>query len=94
MTTMLGKRITKNSMMGTEQPAQILLPTTVIGESVSTVNILRTETANRTDPTIQPSIAHIKQANKLGHSDWNYPPFRIRKSGNKMSVDFGPNVDE
>ena len=52
ITTPLGKSITRNWVTGTEQPDQILLPTTEIGGSVSIVNTLRTDTENWKDPTI------------------------------------------
>ena len=58
-------------MTGTEQLAHILLLTTEIGGSVGMANILRTDTENRTDPTIQPTIFHLKQETGPGHSDSN-----------------------
>ena len=61
--------MTRNWMVGTEQLKQILLPTTEIGGSVIIANTLRTETENQTDPNIQPTIVHIKQATGEGHSD-------------------------
>ena len=68
-------------MMGTEQPAQISLPTTEIGESISIVNPFRTETANQKDPIIQPTIVHLKQSNVPGNSDQKYFPIGSLNSG-------------
>ena len=59
-------------MTGTKQPAQILFLTTEMGGSVSIVNTLRTDTANQTDITIQPTIAHLKQAAVTGLIDQNH----------------------
>ena len=68
-------------MMGTEQPAQILLPTTEIVGSISIANPFRTETANQRDPTIQPTIVPFKQANVPGNSDHKYFPIGSLNSG-------------
>ena len=81
MATPLGKSITRNRITGTEQPAKILLPTTEIGGSVIIANTLSTDTENFTEPTIQPTIFHLKQATGLGHSDWNHFPIGILNSG-------------
>ena len=64
-------------MTGTEQPAQILLPTNKIGRSVIIMNMPRTDTSNRMDPTNQQTIIHFKQVNGLGHSDCNHFPIGI-----------------
>ena len=57
--------------MGTEQPAKFFLPTTEIWGSISIANTLRIDTAHWTDPTIQPTIVHLKQATGPQHSDQN-----------------------
>ena len=51
---------TRNLMMGTEQLNQILFPATEIGGSVRIENTPRTDIENRKDPTIQPTIYHLK----------------------------------
>ena len=61
-------------MAGMEQPAQILLPNTEIRVFVSIVDTLRTDTANQTDLTIQPTIFHLKEVTVPVHSDQNHPP--------------------
>ena len=61
-------------MTGTEQLDKILFPITKIVGSVSIADTLRTGTANCTDPTIQPTIFHPKQATRLGRSDRNHFP--------------------
>ena len=76
MATTLGKIITMNWMTGTEKPAKILLPTTEIGGSVKYLmgiaNPFRTEIANQTDPTIQPTVTHFNQLIGMLHSYWNH----------------------
>ena len=42
---------------------------------------LRTEKVNRTDPTSQPTIVHLKQATGPGHNERNHFPIRIFNSG-------------
>ena len=66
MDTLIGKSITSNWMMVTEQLAQILLPTNEIGGYLSIKNTLRDDTANWMDPTIQKTIIHFKQATGPG----------------------------
>ena len=69
MTTTLGKSITSNWMMGTEQPPHILLTTTTqIGQSLIIANPLRADTENLTDPT-------------MGHNDQNHFPIGSFNSG-------------
>ena len=77
MTTPIGESITSNQMTGREQLAQILLPTTEIGGSVSIANTIRTDTENWNEPTIQPTIVHLKQVTVAGHSDRNHFPISI-----------------
>ena len=72
MTNLLGKSITRNQITGTEQLSQIMFLTTEIGGSVSTANTLRTNTVNRRGPTIQPTIIHLNQATRMGHSERNH----------------------
>ena len=79
-------------MVGTEQLEEILLPTTEIGGSVSIANTLRTDTDNRTDPTIQPTIVHIDQATKRVQSDQNHFPIGILNSGIGVPI-YGRNID-
>ena len=62
-------------MTGMEQPAQTLLPTTEKGGYVSITNIIRSDTANRTDLTIQPKIIHMSKTTGMGNSDRN--PFSV-----------------
>ena len=88
----LGKSITTNRMMGTEQPYKILLPTTKIGRSITIANTLRTDTENRTDPTIQPKILHPKQATEMVHSECNHFPIRNLNSGIDVTI-YGRNID-
>ena len=56
MATPLGKIITRDWMTGMDQPAQILFPTTEIGESVKysmgIADPLRTDTTNWAESTI------------------------------------------
>ena len=61
-------------MTGTEQLAQILLPTTGIGGSVIITNILKIDTANLKDTTIQLTIVNLKQSTIPRHSDRNHFP--------------------
>ena len=54
--------------------------------------IIRTDTANRMDPTSRPTIAHLNQATVPGHNDPNHFPIGILNSG----IDFprsGNNID-
>ena len=70
MTTPLGKSITRNMIMGTED--QVLLPTEIEGSVkflVGIANPFRTHTANLTDLTIQPIIFHSNQVTGPVHSD-------------------------
>ena len=70
MTTPLGKSITRNMIMGTED--QVLLPTEIEGSVkflVGIANPFRTHTANLTDLTIQPIIFHSNQVTGTVHSD-------------------------
>ena len=73
MTNPLGEIITRNWMTGTEKPVQIFLDTE-IGESVSIANTIRSYTVNRMDPSIQPTIFHLKEVTVPVHSDQNHPP--------------------
>ena len=63
-------------MIGTEQTYQILIPTTEICGSVKysmgITNLFRTDTENRTDPNIQPTIVYLNQATLMVHSYWNH----------------------
>ena len=68
-------------MAGMEQPAQILLPNTEIRVFVSIVDTLRTDTANQTDLTIQPTIFHLNQATGPGHNERNHFPIGGLNSG-------------
>ena len=54
--------------------------------------IIRTDIANRMDPTSRPTIAHLNQATVPGHNDPNHFPIGILNSG----IDFprsGNNID-
>ena len=68
-------------MTGKVLLAQILLPTIGIGGSVSITNTLSTDTENRMDPNIQPTIVHLKQATELGHIGQNHLPIRSLNIG-------------
>ena len=68
-------------MAGTEQPAQIVFPTTEIGGSVIIANTLRTDTENWMDLTIQPTIFHLNQATGPGHNERNHFPIGCLNSG-------------
>ena len=68
-------------MTSTEQPDQILLKNTEIGGSVSIAKKLRTDTANRNDPTIQQTTVHLKKGTGLGNSDRNHLPKGSLNSG-------------
>ena len=81
MTIPLGKSITRDQRKGTEQPVQILLPTTEIGGYVSITNTLRTGTAIHTHPNIQPTIFHTKKMTRTGKSDRKYFPIGNLNSG-------------
>ena len=84
LTAQLGKSITRNLMTGTEQPAQVLLPTEIGGSvqfSVGIVNQFRTHKSNRTGPTIQQTIVQSKKATGPGQSDWEYFPLTSLDSG-------------
>ena len=89
---MLGKIITRNRMMGTEQPDKILFPTNVIGGSVSIANTIRNKIANCMDPIIQPVIAHPKQSTEPGHSEQNRFPIRSLNIGIGVTIP-GKNID-
>ena len=45
------------------------------------MNTLRNDTDNRTDPTTQPTIFHLKQSTLTRHSDRNHFPIGILDSG-------------
>ena len=79
-------------MMGTEQPAQVLLLTTEIGGAISITNKIRTDTANRMDPTIQTTIFHFNQATGPGHSDRNHFPLGSLYSSTDFPIS-GRNID-
>ena len=79
-------------MSDTEQPAQILLPTTEIVGSISITNTLRTYTENQTDFTIQMTIVHLKQANGPVHIDWNHFLIGFLNSGIDVTSS-GWNID-
>ena len=81
MATPLGKSITRTWMTGKEQQAQILFPTTEIGGSINIAIKLRADTANNMEPTIQPTIIHLKQANGTRHGERNHLPIGILNSG-------------
>ena len=84
LTTPIGKRITRNLIMGTEQPAHVSLPTEIGGHVkflVGIANSFRNHTENQTDPTIQPIIVHSNQSTRPVHSDWYYLPLRSLDSG-------------
>ena len=57
--------------------AQILFPTTEIGGYVSIANTLRADTENQTDPTIQPTTTHFKQATGTGNSERKHSPIGV-----------------
>ena len=80
LTTPLRGSITRNRMLGMEQPSKILFLTTDIWGSVSIANTIRTDTSNWTELTCQLSIFHLKQETGIGHSDWNHLPIRILNS--------------
>ena len=80
-TNPLRKSVTSNRMTGTEQPAQILLPTTEIGGFVSIANALSTDTENHKDHTFQPTTVHLKQTTRMGHNDQNHFPIGSFNSG-------------
>ena len=82
-------------MRGVEQPAQVLLPTE-IGESVKLSvgigNQFRNHTANRTYPTIQPTITHSDQPTGPGHNDRDYSTLGSLDSGTDVPIS-GRNID-
>ena len=80
-TNPLGKSITKNPTTSTEQPDKILLTNTEIGGSVSIAEKLRTDTANRNDPTIKKTTVHLNKATGPGRSDRNHFPIGSLNSG-------------
>ena len=45
-----------------------------------------TDTENRTDPTIQPTVVHLNQATGLGNSDRNHPPLISLDSGTDVPI--------
>ena len=75
MATLLQNSFTRIRTMGTKHQDQILLPNTEIVGAVKYLmgiaNPFRTDTVNRTDPTIQPTIIQFYQSTVLGHSDRN-----------------------
>ena len=75
-----------------EQPAQILFPTNEIEGSISIMYTLRTDTSKHTDPTIQPTRLHLKQANGPVHSELNHFLIRILNSGIDVTSS-GRNID-
>ena len=75
LNTTLGKSITLNLMMSTAQLSQVSLQTEIAGSVkflVGIVNPFRTQTANRTDPTIRTTVVHSNQATRPGHSYKDY----------------------
>ena len=95
LTTLLGKIIARNLMTGIEQPAQVSLSTEIGGSvkfSVGITNPFRTNTTNRTDPNIQPTTVHCKQATVLGHSDQYHTPLWSLDSGTDVPRS-GRNID-
>ena len=96
MATPLGKIITRDWMTGMDQPAQILFPTTEIGESVKysmgIANPFRTDTENQREPTIKPTIVQFKQETGPGHIYRNHFPLRILDSGTDITR-YGRNID-
>ena len=78
--------------MGTEKPDQILLTTIEIGGSVMISNTLRTDTENRTDTTIQPTIVHLRKSTGPGQSDRNHFPIGSLNSGIDVTIS-GRNID-
>ena len=73
MTTMLGKIIPRNMMMGTEQLSQVSFPTEIEVSKHFLVGIAQpflTNKANQNDLKIEPTIVHSNQATRTGHSDW------------------------
>ena len=79
-------------MMGTEQPAQILLPANEIGGSVSILNPFRTDTEICTDPIIQTTIVQFNQATLPGHNYRNHFPILSLNSGINVPIS-GRNID-
>ena len=77
LTTSLGENITRNLLMGMEEPSQISFLTEIGGSVkllIGIANPFKTHTENRKDPTIQQTIFHSNQAIRLGHSDQeNFP---------------------
>ena len=81
--------------MGTEQPAQVSLPTEIVGSVKFLVGIahpFRTHTFNRNESTIQPTIIHSNQSTIPGHSDRYYSPLGILDIGTGVPRS-GRNID-
>ena len=55
-------------------------------------NPFTTDTENRKDPTIQPTIVHFNQATVPGHSDWNHFLLSSLYSGTDV-LRSGRNID-
>ena len=68
------------------------LPIPKIGGYVSITNTLRTDKVNQKEPTIQPTIFHLKQATGPGHSDKNHLPIDSLNSGIDVPK-YGQNID-
>ena len=76
--------------MNMKLPAVVTTP--YIYQYVSIANTLRTDTSNLTDPTVQPTIAHLNQSIVPGHSDRNH--FTIRSLNSIIDVPrYGRNID-
>ena len=59
--------------------------TTPLGKSI------RNDIENWTEPTIQPTIVHLKQATGTGNSDWNHFPIMSLNSGINV-LGYGRNI--
>ena len=89
LTTLLGKNIPSNLIMGKEQPSQVLLLTEIGGFVKLLVGIthpFRTHTENRNDPTIQPTTVHSNQVTGLVYSYRDHLPLSSLKSGTDVWI--------
>ena len=89
MNTTIGNSINRNMMMGTEQLAQVLLPTEIVGYTtllLGIANPLNNYTENWVYPTIQPIIFQYTQATGPENSDREYFPLGSLDSGTYVPI--------
>ena len=76
---------------------QFLLPIKNVGSEEFSVGIAHpfgSHKACRNGPTIQTTIPQSNQVTRWGHSDWEFPPLGILKSGTDVkSGIFGRNIN-